>query len=319
MNDKTIIEQIVNKIIIGEGNYLPEELQKKKNYPDRIEFALKLRQLNISIWRVIDNYLIVPYNWTLDKICQTKSLLGFKRCISAPQSVALALFAKSNVCGTICIITDDKQLLEICIIEIADGVFEVLFTTWAESDIEDITAVCNIIHGNIKIERISQIIYISDNPNSSHIADFERFFGKPVLRLYGLTNICNCGIAIHKNILRGEIRDVLLLEVLLPNQTIYIQTPIGDVIPMVFANTSIPTRKSKIFEVYGSGGIIDLLILQGNNSIFLDNPAIGILHWDNVNDKKHEIEITVDIDAHFRIHITGIDKASGKMLCVNFG
>lgn len=313
MNDKIIIDQIVNKIIKGEGNYLPEELQFQKNYPDRIEFALKLRQLNLSIWRGIDNYLIVPYNWTLDKICQAKSLLGLERCVSAPQSAALALFAKSDICGTICIITDDKQSLEICIIEIGEGVFEVLFTAWVESDIEDITAVCNIIHGNIKIERIGQIIYISDNSNSFHTAGFERFLGKPVLRLYGLANICNYGIAIHKN------SDALLLDVLLPNQTIYIQTPIGDVIPMVFANTLIPTKKSKIFEIYANCGIIDLLILQGNNSILANNSAIGILHWDNVNDEKHEIDITVDIDAKNRIHITGIDKVSGKMSSVKFG
>lgn len=101
--DKSLIVHIVDKIIDGRHDWLPEELQFQKNYPEQIEFELRKRQIIPPIRCESNDFLIVPYNWTLDKISKAKTLLQFRRCIHAPESAALALFAGTDITGTICI------------------------------------------------------------------------------------------------------------------------------------------------------------------------------------------------------------------------
>ncbi len=176
--------------------------------------------------------------------------MGFERAIAAPQCVALALFSNNNISGKMCIITDDGELCEICIIEIGNGVIEVQYTTWGQSGMDNISAICSRVQPNVKIEQLGQIIYVADNIYLPNLYDFERCFGRPVLRLSNIADICNLGISIHKKIMQGPLKDVLLLDVI--TQTIYFQNPTGDIIRMIEANTTIPTIISDTIEVSGA-------------------------------------------------------------------
>ncbi len=318
--DKNIINAIVDKIIAGERKWLPEELQVQKNYPELIELELKKKQMHTPICSKDDSYLIVPYNWTANKIDKAKTLLGFERAIAAPQCVALALFSNNNISGNMCIITDDGELCEICIIEIGDGVIEVQYTTWGQSGMDNISAIYSRVQPNVKIEQLGQIIYVADNIYLPNLYDFERCFGRPVLRLSNIADICNLGISIHKKILHGPLKDVLLLDVI--TQTIYFQNPTGDIIRMIEANTTIPTIISDTIEVSGADTEYNIVIRQGNNPIAANNPVIAVLNLETLLigcDEMQKIEITIDVDAIGRIFISGMDKKSRKTVHAKLG
>lgn len=312
MNDKIDINYIVDKIIAGERKWLPEELQIQKNYSELIEIELKKRQIHVPIHCKENSHFIVPYKWTVEKINLAKKIFGFDRYMYAPQCVALALFCNLCIDGTICIITDDGESCEICVIEISDGVFCVLYTTWGNSGMDNISKVCSYVQLNVDIKRIGQIIYVADNMSMSNYINFERYFGKPILRLSNIANVCNRGISVHKKILQGQLKDILLLDVL--TQTIYVQTPNGNIIRMVESNTSIPTRKSDIIEVCGTETECNIVIRQGNNPKANNNPIIAVLNIDTLLTGcsiMQEIEVTIDVRISGCICI-GMDKKSRK-------
>lgn len=282
MDDKTLIDSIVNKIINGERSWLPEELQFQKNYPDRIELALKMKQLNLPIWKIMDDYLIVPVCWTLDKLSKAKNLLGVKRFISAPESAAVALFMDSNIQGKICVIIDDGRFWEIGVFEIDGGVIETMFTMQLKFGMYKVSSICNMIQHNIGMIYIDKVIYISNHHVLLNETDLGCFLGRPpALKLSNIETICGRGVFIY-NKLRGVISlDILLLSTL--TQTIYIQTPDSIITPLIMANTTIPTRNSDMFEINGEYVEFDIIIRQGNNHNPTDNPIISVLHWNNLS------------------------------------
>lgn len=320
MSNNINIDYIVNKIIAGEKKWLNEELQFQKNYPELIEIELKKRQIHIPIRSKDDSYFIAPYNWTVEKIGKAKKLFGFERCISAPQCVALALFSNLCIDGTICIITDDGEQYELCIIDIGDGVFEVIYTTWEQSGIDNISAICSRVQLNVKIEQIGQIIYVAEDISPSKLYDFERYFGKPILRLSNIADICNRGISILKKIRQGSIKDILLLDEL--TQTIYVQNPTGDSIRMIEAHTCIPTIQSEMIEVGQADTEHNIIIRQGNNPTVNNNPVIAILNIDELLigcNEMQKIEVTIRIDVSGITCISAMDKKSGKTIRTKLG
>lgn len=318
--NKIIINTIVDKIIAGEKKWLPEELQFQKNYPELIEIELKKRQMHVPIRCKDDSYFIVPYNWTAEKIGTAKKIFGFERCISAPQCVALALFSNLYISGIICIITDDGEFCEICIIDIDDGVFQVMYTTWAQSSKVNSSFIFSSVQLAIKIELIGQVIYVADNTSLSNYFNFTSCFGKPILRLSNITDVCNLGISVCKKITQGLLKDILLLDVV--TQTMYVQTPIGNIFELIESNTTIPTRKSEIIDVCGVDTDCNIAIRQGNNPIADKNPIIAVLNLDTLLTNRNtlqKIEVTIDVDARMCACIIVMDRQTGKTIRAKLG
>lgn len=314
--NKIIINTIVDKIIAGEKKWLPEELQFQKNYPELIEIELKKRQMHVPIRCKDDSYFIVPYNWTTEKIGNAKKIFGFERCISAPQCVALALFSNLYISGIICIITDDGEFCEICIIDTGDDTFEVMYTTWGQSGMVNFSSICSSVQLAVKIERIGQVIYVADNTSLSDYMNFTRCFGKPVLRLSNIADVCNLGISVHKKIMQGLLKDILLLDVV--TQTMYVQTPTGNIFALIESNTTIPTRKSDTIEVCGVDTECNIAIRQGNNPMADKNPIIAVLNLDALLTNRNtmqKIEVTIDVDARMCACIIVEDRKTGKTVC----
>ena len=122
------------------------------------------------------------------------------------------------------------------------------------------------------------------------------------------------GAAIQGGVLKGEVKDVLLLDV--TPLTLGIETWGGIATPLIERNTTIPTRKSEIFSTASdSQPTVEIHILQGERKMAADNKSIGKFHLDGIPPAPRgvpQIEVTFDIDANGILHVGAKDLGTGK-------
>ena len=122
------------------------------------------------------------------------------------------------------------------------------------------------------------------------------------------------GAAIQGGVLKGEVRDVLLLDV--TPLTLGIMTA-GDVAtPMIPRNTTIPSKKTQIFSTYSDNQpSVEIVVLQGERPMARDNKTLGTFRLDGIPPAPRctpQIEVTFDIDANGILHVSAKDLGTGK-------
>lgn len=122
------------------------------------------------------------------------------------------------------------------------------------------------------------------------------------------------GAAIQGGVIKGEVRDILLLDV--TPLTLGIETAGGVSTPMIERNTTIPTKKSQVFSTYAdSQTAVDVRVLQGERPMARDNKLLGNFRLDGIPPATRgtpQIEVTFDIDANGILHVNAKDLGTGK-------
>src|ERR1700731_2814871 len=122
------------------------------------------------------------------------------------------------------------------------------------------------------------------------------------------------GAGIQGGVLKGDVKDVLLLDV--TPLTLSIETAGGVATPMIPRSTTIPTRKSQIFSTYTDNQPgVEIKVLQGERPLSRDNKQLGVFHLDGIPPAPRgvpQIEVTFDIDANGILHVSAKDLGTGK-------
>jgi molecular chaperone DnaK len=122
------------------------------------------------------------------------------------------------------------------------------------------------------------------------------------------------GAAIQGGILKGEVKDVLLLDV--TPLTLGIETLGGVLTPLIERNTTIPTKKSQVFSTAADNQpAVTIAIFQGDRKMARDNKALGNFNLDGIPPAPRgvpQIEVTFDIDANGILNVSAKDKGTGK-------
>src|ERR1700758_5223353 len=122
------------------------------------------------------------------------------------------------------------------------------------------------------------------------------------------------GAAIQGGVLRGDVKDVLLLDV--TPLTLAIETAGNIATPMIPRNTAMPTRKQQIFSAYSDNQPgVEIKVLQGERPMARDNKTLGTFHLDGIPPAPRgvpQVEVTFDIDANGILNVSAKDLGSGK-------
>ena len=142
----------------------------------------------------------------------------------------------------------------------------------------------------------------------------KQFFGKEPSKGINPDEVVAMGAAIQAGVLKGEVGEVLLLDV--TPLTLGIETLGGVATPLISRNTTIPTSKSQIFSTASdSQPSVEIHVLQGERPMGADNRTLGRFILDGILPAPRgipQIEVTFDIDANGILNVSARDKGTGK-------
>jgi len=142
----------------------------------------------------------------------------------------------------------------------------------------------------------------------------KEFFGKESHKGVNPDEVVAIGAAIQAGVLKGEVKDVLLLDV--TPLTLGIETLGGVMTSLINRNTTIPTSKTQIFSTAADNQpSVDVHVLQGERPMATDNRTLGRFMLDGILPAPRgmpQIEVSFDIDANGILSVKAVDKGTGK-------
>jgi molecular chaperone DnaK len=163
--------------------------------------------------------------------------------------------------------------------------------------------------------QIDELVLVGGMTRMPKVVEIARNLGgKPPHQGVNPDEVVAVGAAIQGGVLKGDVRDVLLLDV--TPLTLGIMTA-GDVsTPMIPRNTTIPSKKTQIFSTYSENQpSVEIVVLQGERPMARDNKTLGTFRLDGIPPAPRgvpQIEVTFDIDANGILHVSAKDLGTGK-------
>ncbi len=167
----------------------------------------------------------------------------------------------------------------------------------------------------LKSSEIDEVILVGGMTRMPKIFDtVKTFFGREPHRGVNPDEVVAMGAAIQAGVLKGDVKDVLLLDV--TPLSLGIETLGGVFTRLIDRNTTIPTRKGQVFSTAEDGQTaVTIRVFQGEREMAADNKILGQFDLVGIPPAPRglpQIEVTFDIDANGIVNVSAKDKATGK-------
>ena len=157
-----------------------------------------------------------------------------------------------------------------------------------------------LVGGMIRMPKVQQVV--------------KELFGKEPHKGVNPDEVVAVGAAIQAGVLKGDVKDVLLLDV--TPLSLGIETLGGVFTRLIDRNTTIPTKKSQVFSTAEDGqSAVTIRVYQGEREMAADNKMLGQFDLVGIPPAPRgvpQVEVTFDIDANGIVHVSARDKATGK-------
>jgi molecular chaperone DnaK len=167
----------------------------------------------------------------------------------------------------------------------------------------------------LRASEIQEVILVGGMTRMPKVIEtVKQFFGKEPNRSVNPDEVVAVGAAIQAGVLKGEVKDVLLLDV--TPLSLGIETLGGVFTRLIDRNTTIPTKKSQVFSTAeDSQTAVTIRVFQGEREMAADNKLLGQFDLVGIPSAPRgvpQIEVTFDIDANGIVSVQAKDKATGK-------
>jgi molecular chaperone DnaK len=167
----------------------------------------------------------------------------------------------------------------------------------------------------VKKEDLNEVLLVGGMSRMPKVQTIvEDFFGKKPSKGVNPDEVVAMGAAIQGGILKGDVKDILLLDV--TPLSLGLETLGGVFTRLIPRNTTIPTKKNQVFSTAADGQTqVQIKVLQGEREMAADNKILGEFDLIGIPPAPRgvpQIEVSFDVDANGILHVTAKDKATNK-------
>ena len=242
-----------------------------------------------------------------------KDVLALQRLKEAAEKAKIELSSAQQTEVNLPYITADASGPKHLAVKITRAKFEALVEDLISRTIEPCKMALK--DAGLTTSQIDDVILVGGQTRMPKVMDAVKdFFGKDPRRDVNPDEAVAVGAAIQGGVLKGEVKDVLLLDV--TPLSLGIETLGGVMTKLIPKNTTIPTKASQVFSTADDNqSAVTVHVLQGEREIATGNKSLGQFNLSDIPPAPRgmpQIEVTFDIDANGILHVSAKDKASGK-------
>jgi len=283
------------------------------------EGVIEVRATNGDTYLGGDDFDIRIMDWLIDEfkkqegIDLRKDRMALQRLKEAAERAKIELSSAMETEINLPFITADASGPKHLLMKLTRARFEQLVDDLIQKSFEPCKKALS--DAGLSTSQIDEVILVGGQTRTPKVqSSVQEFFKKEPNKTVNPDEVVAIGAAIQAAILKGEVKEVLLLDV--TPLSLGIETLGGVFTKIIERNTTIPTKKSQIFTTAADNQTaVTIKVYQGEREMAADNKLLGVFELVGIPPAPRgipQIEVTFDIDANGILHVSAKDLATGK-------
>ncbi|NLI30926.1 MAG: molecular chaperone DnaK [Nitrospiraceae bacterium] len=283
------------------------------------EGVIEVKSTNGDTYLGGDDFDLRVIDWLVDEFKKEQGIdlksdkMALQRLKEAAERAKVELSSAPETEINLPFITADASGPKHLLMKLSRGKLEQLTDDLVDKTLEPCKKALS--DAGLKPSDIHEAILVGGQTRSPKVQQVvQNYFGKEPNKSVNPDEVVAVGAAIQGAVLKGEVKEVLLLDV--TPLSLGIETLGGVFTKMIERNTTIPTKKSQIFSTAADNQpAVTVKVHQGEREMAADNKLLGVFELTDIPPAPRgipQIEVTFDIDANGIIHVSAKDMGTGK-------